>query len=162
VTGDVAWSGNWFFLAELRGLRINVENAPALTEHAVDVRRGLERGGVTGEGGAEIDHVELFTKSPVRGLHSRNFVLCPGLAYDRSPCGTGTSAKVACLVEDGKLRPGEVWRQESVTGSVFEARAHVEGGRIYPEIRGRAHVTAEARLVLDPRDPFVHGFGRGR
>jgi proline racemase len=162
VTGDVAWGGNWFFLVEVRDPRIDVAHAVELAEFASDVRRGLELGGVTGEGGAEIDHVELFSKSPTRGVDARNFVLCPGFAYDRSPCVTGTSAKVACLVADGKLRPGEVWRQESVTGSVFEARAFVEGGRIFPEIRGRAHVTSEARLVLDPRDPFVHGFGGGR
>jgi 4-hydroxyproline epimerase len=157
VTGDVAWGGNWFFIVEGHGQRIEPGRIPALLEFAGDVRRGLERAGIRGAGGAEIDHVELGGPSPTRGVDGRNFVLCPGGAYDRSPCGTGTSAKVACLHADGLLRPGEVWRQESVTGSVFEATFEAVEGGVVPTIRGRAHVTGEASLILDPRDPFVHG-----
>ena len=160
VTGDVAWGGNWFFLVEDHGQALEFARVDALTAFATRIRKALAAQGVTGEGGAEIDHVELFAPSPTAGVHGRNFVLCPGLAYDRSPCGTGTSAKVACLHEDGRLKEGEVWRQESILGSVFEASVALRDGQVIPTIRGRAHVTAEARLVFDPRDPFVDGIRR--
>jgi 4-hydroxyproline epimerase len=160
VTGDVAWGGNWFFLVEDHGLAIAPERIEGLTDFAWRVKRALRAAGVTGEGGAEIDHVELFGPSPLPGLDSRSFVLCPGKAYDRSPCGTGTSAKLACLEADGKLAPGAVWRQESVIGSVFEARYRRDPGRpgrVLPEITGTAHVTGETTLLLDERDPFCWG-----
>jgi 4-hydroxyproline epimerase len=156
VVGDVAWGGNWFFLVREHGLDIAMTNLPALTAFTVAVRDALRAAGVTGEGGADVDHVELFGPSAIGD--SRNFVLCPGGAYDRSPCGTGTSAKLACLAADGRLRPGDVWRQESVTGSVFEAAYTRDGaGRILPRITGAAHVTGEATLLLDERDPLRWG-----
>jgi 4-hydroxyproline epimerase len=111
--------------------------------------------GITGDGGAPIDHVELF--APSLNADSRNFVLCPGGAYDRSPCGTGTSAKLACLAADGLLAPGAPWRQASVIGSVFEARYALEDGQVVPTLRGRAHLSAEATLVIDDDDPFAWG-----
>jgi 4-hydroxyproline epimerase len=151
LTGDVAWGGNWFFLAELPELG----PADRMTALAWAVRRELARRKITGEGGGEIDHVELF--GPSTKADRRNFVLCPGGAYDRSPCGTGTSAKVACLIADGKLREGQVWRQESYIGSVFEATARIVDGQVWPTIEGSSHVTAEATLILDPEDPFVDG-----
>jgi 4-hydroxyproline epimerase len=157
VVGDVAWGGNWFFLVDDPGRELAVGSASGLTARTLAIRGALERGGVRGAGGALIDHVELFGPPRDPRNRSRNFVLCPGGAYDRSPCGTGTSAKLACLLEDGKLREGETWRQEGVTGSVFEARAVRRGADIVPTIRGSAYVTAEARLLLDPADPFVHG-----
>src|SRR5262249_39523276 len=117
----------------------------------------LAKSGCSGEEGKEIAHIELFARSGTAGVNSKNFVLCPGKAYDRSPCGTGTSAKLACLYAEGKLRPGEVWRQESIVGSVFEGTVEVLDDVLYPTIRGEAHVTAEATLILDPRDPFEKG-----
>lgn len=159
VTGDVAWGGNWFFLVGGHGHELLPRNIGRLTDFTLRVREALRRGGITGAGGAEIDHVELFAPSETRGLDARNFVLCPGGAYDRSPCGTGTSAKVACLVADGQLGPGEVWRQESIIGSVFEATGEVREGRVYPTITGSAYVTGESELRLDPRDPFCWGIG---
>ena len=155
MTGDVAWGGNWFFLVSEHGQEIALGNVARLTDCTTRIREALERAGITGEDGAEIDHVELF--GPSERADSRNFVLCPGLAYDRSPCGTGTSAKLACLVADGRLAPGQSWRQESVVGSVFTGSVEVVDGAIVPTIRGAAFVTAEATLVLDPRDPFRHG-----
>jgi 4-hydroxyproline epimerase len=155
LTGDVAWGGNWFFLVSDHGQELALGNVARLTECTTRIREALEREGITGEDGAEIDHVELF--GPSERADSRNFVLCPGLAYDRSPCGTGTSAKLACLVADGKLAPGRSWRQESVVGSVFTGSVEIVDGAIVPTIRGAAFVTAEATLVLDPRDPFRHG-----
>jgi 4-hydroxyproline epimerase len=155
MTGDVAWGGNWFFLVSEHGQEIALGNVARLTDCTTRIREALEREGITGEDGAEIDHVELF--GPSERADSRNFVLCPGLAYDRSPCGTGTSAKLACLVADGRLAPGQSWRQESVVGSVFTGSVEVVDGAIVPTIRGAAFVTAEATLVLDPRDPFRHG-----
>src|SRR4029453_10572141 len=122
VRGDVAWGGNWFYLVRDHGLDLSSRDLDALTAYTRAVRESLRAAGVTGEGGAEVDHVELFGPSAV--ADSRNFVLCPGGAYDRSPCGTGTSAKLACLAADGALRPGQPWRQESITGSVFERGYH--------------------------------------
>ncbi|MDB5302467.1 MAG: 4-hydroxyproline 2-epimerase [Phycisphaerales bacterium] len=157
ITGDVAWGGNWFFLVSDHGQEVVLKNVERLTDFTWRVREALVREGVSGAGGGEIDHIELFGPPTVTGCDSRNFVLCPGKAYDRSPCGTGTSAKVACLVADGKLREGQRWRQESIIGSVFEAYATVEDGKIIPHIRGSAYVNAETTLVLDPNDPFRAG-----
>ncbi|OFA02677.1 4-hydroxyproline epimerase [Duganella sp. HH101] len=156
VTGDVAWGGNWFFLVSGHGLELGVANVEALTAYSVAVGAALERAGITGEGGALIDHIELFAPSRT-GADSQSFVLCPGKAYDRSPCGTGTSAKLACLAADGKLAEGALWKQESVIGSVFEASYSYRGELLIPSIRGRAWVNAQAQLILDPTDPFVWG-----
>jgi 4-hydroxyproline epimerase len=159
VTGDIAWGGNWFFLVEDHGLTVEPGRIEALTDLAWRVKSALAAAGVTGAGGAEIDHIELFAPSPA-GHDSRSFVLCPGRAYDRSPCGTGTSAKLACLAADGKLAPGAVWRQESIIGSVFEGRIRRDPaatGRVVPEITGTAHVTGETTLLLDERDSFCWG-----
>jgi 4-hydroxyproline epimerase len=157
VVGDVAWGGNWFFLVNDHGQEISFQNLETLTEFTWRIRQALNKARITGEGGQEIDHVELFAPSSLDGVNSKNFVLCPGRAYDRSPCGTGTSAKLACLFEDGKLKPGEVWRQESVVGSIFEGTVEVSDNIIYPSIKGSAFITAEADLILDPRDPFCMG-----
>ena len=155
VRGDVAWGGNWFFLVERHELRIDLQNVDALTDFTWRVRQAVNAAGYP-----EVDHVEMFVPSAASGANSRNFVLCPGKAYDRSPCGTGTSAKLACLAADGKLAEGEVWVQESVIGSVFTARyrwCDRRTGEIAPFITGTAHVTAEATLRLDPNDPFRWG-----
>jgi 4-hydroxyproline epimerase len=157
VTGDVVWGGNWFFLVGEHGQELELANVARLTDYTLRIRRALERHGITGAGGQEIDHIELFGPPHDPTAHSRNFVLCPGGAYDRSPCGTGTSAKLACLVADGKLRAGQVWRQESIVGSIFEGTARIAGERIIPRITGSAYVTAEATLILDPADPFRTG-----
>jgi 4-hydroxyproline epimerase len=159
VTGDIAWGGNWFFLVAGHPETIAVANAERLTGVAWKIRQALEANGVVGANGGVIDHIELFGPPLDPANHSRNFVLCPGKAYDRSPCGTGTSAKLACLVADGKLEPGAVWRQESVTGSVFEGVAGPAGepGVIVPSITGTAFVTAEATLLADPADPLKDG-----
>jgi 4-hydroxyproline epimerase len=129
VHGDIAWGGNWFFLVRERLLPISPANLEALTDLTWRIRQGLENANVRGANGAEIDHIELFEPSPVEGLDSRNFVLCPGKACDRSPCGTGTSAKLACLHADDKLQPSAVWKQESVIGSVFEGRTPIDPTR---------------------------------
>ena len=156
VRGDVAYGGNWFFLVNDHGQRIASDNLAALTAYTSLLRESLAAQGITGADGAEIDHIEIFADDDL-GADSRNFVLCPGLAYDRSPCGTGTSAKIACLAADGKLAPGEVWRQASVIGSVFEASYVLEDGQVVPTIRGRAHISAEATLLIEDNDPFGWG-----
>jgi 4-hydroxyproline epimerase len=163
VIGDVAWGGNWFFLVETRRLPVSADNTAALTSFAIQVRQTLKASGVRGANGAEIDHIEVFGPPSKPELHSRNFVLCPGLAYDRSPCGTGTSAKLACLFADGKLQPGEVWRQESVIGTVFEASFTVDENtrdRVLPHITGAAYVTNEATLIFDDADPLCWGLNQ--
>ena len=155
VTGDVAYGGNWFFLIGEHPLDLQLKNLEQLTDFSARVREALIRNNITGADGAEIDHIELF--SPTATADSRNFVLCPGIEYDRSPCGTGTSAKLACLYADGKLAIGETWRQESIIGSVFEGKVNVVDGKIIPSIRGSAFVTAEIELILNPDDPFCFG-----
>jgi 4-hydroxyproline epimerase len=155
VHGDVAWGGNWFFLVSDHGQRVAADNIATLTQFSSALREALERNGITGAEGAEIDHIELFADDET--ADSRNFVLCPGMAYDRSPCGTGTSAKLACLAADGLLKPGTVWRQASVIGSQFEASYETSGDRIIPTLRGRAWVSAEATLLLDETDPYCWG-----
>jgi len=157
VTGDVAWGGNWFFLVEDHGRRLTLQHAEELTQFAWDIRTALASAGVTGRDGAEIDHVELFSHPDTGSAHSTNFVLCPGKTYDRSPCGTGTSAKLACLYAEGKLAPGEVWKQQGILGGIFEGSFQVQGEKIIPSITGSAYVTAEGSLLLDPRDPFRVG-----
>ncbi len=157
VVGDVAWGGNWFFLVGEHDERIAVNNADRLIDVTWRIRQALAANGITGDDGSEIDHVELFGTPTVAGANSKNFVLCPGRAYDRSPCGTGTSAKIACLVADGKLREGDNWVQESLVGGVFEGSARIVEGRIIPRIRGSAYVNAESTLILDPDDPFAMG-----
>jgi 4-hydroxyproline epimerase len=160
VHGDVAWGGNWFFLVEDHNQRIALDNVEALSELTWRVRQALPGRGIAGDAGAEIDHIEFFGPPEHPGAHSRNFVLCPGKAYDRSPCGTGTSAKLACLAADGKLREGDIWRQESIVGSLFEGSYRIDPdhpGRIHPSITGTAFVNAEAALILDPNDPFCYG-----
>lgn len=157
LTGDVAWGGNWFFLINDHGMELRAEKIEELTEFTWRIRQELQRNRITGTNGAEIDHIELYGPSRIPGVNSKNFVLCPGKAYDRSPCGTGTSAKLACLYSDGKLREGEIWRQESIVGSVFEGSIHVQNGDILPTIKGSAFVTAECDLILDKQDPFCMG-----
>ena len=163
VTGDIAWGGNWFFLISDHGQSLDYENAGKLTGFASAIRHQLDDQGITGPNGEDVDHIELFgPPSDSAKADSRNFVLCPGLAYDRSPCGTGTSAKVACLIEDGKLGENDTWRQESITGSVFEATASTTGNEILPTIRGTGYVTSELTLVIDPSDPFGHGIATAK
>jgi 4-hydroxyproline epimerase len=157
VTGDVAWGGNWFFLCADHGQTLELDNVEALVDFGWRLRGALTAAGVTGAAGAEIDHIELTVPGARAGVDGRNFVLCPGKAYDRSPCGTGTSAKLACLVADGKLAPGGRWRQESIVGSVFEGSVELEGASIVPTITGQAWITAEATLLLDPGDPYCYG-----
>ncbi|MBK8314516.1 MAG: 4-hydroxyproline epimerase [Acidobacteria bacterium] len=157
VTGDVAWGGNWFFMVSDHGQALSLDNVEDLTEFTWRIRQALERQGITGDNGRQIDHIDLFGPPSITGADSRNFVLCPGKSSDRSPCGTGTSAKLACLYADGKLKEGEVWRQESIVGSVFEGTISMVDGKLYPRIKGTAHINAEATLILDERDPFCWG-----
>jgi 4-hydroxyproline epimerase len=160
VTGDVAWGGNWFFLVKKHNEELVLENLDRLMDFTLRVREALAKAGITGDDGHEIDHVELFAPSKLAGVDSKNFVLCPGKAYDRSPCGTGTSAKLACLVADGKLSEGQVWRQESIVGSVFEDRVKVIDDVVHPRIKGSAFITAESDLIIDERDPLAMGIPR--
>lgn len=174
VIGDVAWGGNWFFLVRQHSCesarKLNLGDVESLGTFAWKIRQALKKAGIAGANNAEIDHIELFADAHDPANHSRNFVLCPGKAYDRSPCGTGTSAKMACLAADNVLKPGQVWRQEGILGTIFEGSftfeaeeepspesAHAQGPRIRPEITGSAYITAEASLILDEADPFRLG-----
>jgi len=152
VSGDVAWGGNWFYLVEDHGQTLSLANVETLTDVAWRIRTALNENGYP-----EVDHVELFGPPAAAGANSRSFVLCPGKAYDRSPCGTGTSAKIACLAADGKLAEGAAWVQESILGSTFTGRYRMLDGAIIPSITGTAFVTAESTLILDENDPFIWG-----
>ena len=157
-SGDVAWGGNWFFCVREVPFALTMANIGLLTRAAAAIKDALARQGITGADGAPVDHIEFHGPPTRQGAHSRNFVLCPGGAYDRSPCGTGTSAKIACLAAAGKLAPGEPWVQESIIGSVFTARYRRDAaGAIIPSITGCAFVTGEATLHRDPDDPFGDG-----
>lgn len=159
VHGDIAWGGNWFFITKDTPLPLEIHHQRELTVYTEAVRRALVARGITGADNGEIDHIEINADSPVAGMDGRNFVLCPGLAYDRSPCGTGTSAKLACLAADGKLAPGQTWRQESILGSVFEGR-YTPGTRgVLPRITGTAYVVARSTLLFDEADAFTWGSG---
>lgn len=157
VRGDVAYGGNWFFLTEVAGVPLEMSNVPSLLAITSRIRDALNRAGVTGEDGAKVDHVELFAQPHRPDADSRNFVLCPGAAYDRSPCGTGTSAKMAALHAKGFLPIGQRWRQESITGSLFTGWLTARNGSLIPHIRGEAFVTGRATLLMDERDPFRFG-----
>jgi 4-hydroxyproline epimerase len=160
VTGDIGWGGNWFFLVKNIDEDLVLENVHCLSQLTMRIRDALQDNGITGADEAWIDHVELFGSPRDSANDSRNFVLCPGGAYDRSPCGTGTSAKLACLAADGKLAPGQLWKQESIVGSVFSAHYKTgERDQIIPTITGSAYICGVATLMLDPADPFCMGIG---
>lgn len=164
LVGDIAWGGNWFFLVSDHGRVLSTEHLPELTALTQDVLSSLRRQGITGADGAEIDHVELFGPPTVDGNDSKNFVLCPGGEYDRCPCGTGTSAKMACLAADDTLDDGAIFRQEGILGSHFlgHVRRAERDGRagVLPTIRGRAWIVADSQILLDPTDPFRYGIHR--
>lgn len=161
ITGDIAWGGNWFFLTDYLPCPLTVENITPLSQAAARIKTALREAGIVGDDGSAIDHIEFFCPTATGSAHSRNFVYCPGGAYDRSPCGTGTSAKIACLAAAGKLKPGEEWVQESIIGSLFRA-SYRQGkeGRIIPSIRGRAFICSEGRLLRHPQDPYRDGISK--
>jgi 4-hydroxyproline epimerase len=157
-TGDIAWAGNWFFLVGEPPFDLSLANRAELVAASTAIRSALIDCGITGEGGALIDHIEFFAAPQSPSSSSRNFVLCPGASFDRSPCGTGTSAKMACLYADGKLAPGDIWIQEGILGTIFEGKIlGTPNGRIHPEITGRAWITGESRLLFQSNDPFAAG-----
>ncbi len=155
--GDVAWGGNWFYLVSDHGEELALSNVDRLTDLTWKIRKALVTQGITGHNGAEIDHIELFGPPSSSNADSRNFVLCPGKAYDRSPCGTGTSAKLACLYDDGKIKEGDIWRQESITGSIFKGTIRVEGEKLIPRLTGTAYICAESTLIFESDDPLRTG-----
>ena len=160
VTGDIAWGGNWFFLVKGAPCPLDLDHERELTSAALAIQAALRDQGITGRDGGEIDHVEFFGNARSPDADSRNFVLCPGGAYDRSPCGTGTSAKLACLADDGLLAPATDWVQESVIGSRFTASYRIaDDGEIIPSITGRAFICADTTLVQQAGDPFARGIG---
>lgn len=158
LVGDIAWAGNWFFLIGNHPFEVSIRNRQELVAAATATRSALTRAQIAGEDGGVIDHIEFFAPPQTPRGSSRNFVLCPGASFDRSPCGTGTSAKMACLYADGKLKPGDLWVQEGILGTSFEGViAEASDGRIHPVITGRAWITAESSLRFQNGDPFAGG-----
>ena len=158
ISGSIAWGGNWFFLVDKAPLELRFENIASLTAAAKQVQSALNENGITGANGELIDHVEFFGPAESGDADSRNFVLCPGGEYDRSPCGTGTSAKIACLAAKNELEPGDAWIQESIIGSRFTAHyRRDDDNQIIPSITGSAYICAETTLVQQADDPFRHG-----
>lgn len=160
ISGDIAWGGNWFYLVKNHRQKLSIDQCDSLLDYTWSIRQALEQANITGTHGALIDHIELFVEPDSTTLaDSINFVLCPGRAYDRSPCGTGTSAKMACLYEDGELTPGQAWRQQSIIGSLFEGSVEIINGQIIPKIIGEAFINLEATVIFDENDPFQYGLG---
>ena len=159
VVGDVAWGGNWFFITPQAPVPLALEHEKELGGYTIAIQQALAAAGITGEDGAPIDHVEISGHSPEDPSVPRNYVMCPGGAYDRSPCGTGTSAKLACLAADGELVEGERWVQQGILGSSFEGHYRKGSRGILPVITGRAWVTGSAEILIDPDDPFAWGIG---
>lgn len=157
LRGDIAWGGNWFFLIAEHPFALEIHRRAELLAATHAIRTALAEQGITGRDGASIDHIELFGAPANPGNSSRNFVLCPGASFDRSPCGTGTSAKLACLYADGKLAPGQEWRQEGILGTHFTGRIEAHGDCVLPTVTGRAWITGEAWLHFDDDDPFAGG-----
>ncbi len=157
VNGDIGYGGNWFFMTDSVPLEPKMENLEALMSTAKLIRKTLEERGIAGPEGEKIDHVEYYGKPVNPRAHSRNFVLCPGNAYDRAPCGTGTSAKLAALHHKGKLKVGELWIQESITGSIYECYLMEKEGQLIPVIRSPAFVVSQTTLFFNPTDPFCWG-----
>ena len=160
LEGDISWGGNWFFLVHDTGSGPEVKpgNIGELTRFSVAIFKALADQGITGDDGGAIDHIEVFEDTGSDRADSRSFVLCPGLQYDRSPCGTGTSAKLACLYAAGKLKEGDVWRQASILDTVFEGRVEaIDNNRVIPFVTGSAYVNGEATIILRDEDPFKHG-----
>lgn len=160
VVGDIAWGGNWFFLVKDHGQSLTLDNTDQLLDYTWRVKNALNQQQITGKNNQPVDHIELFGQPTDTAIaDSQNFVLCPGRQYDRSPCGTGTSAKLACLVADELLQPGQIWRQQSIIGSIFQGSVQIENEQIIPQITGEAFVTLDSRVFIHPDDIFGHGFG---
>jgi 4-hydroxyproline epimerase len=157
-SGDVAWGGNWFFLIGEHPYDLTLENRNKLVAVTTAIRQALQEQGVAGANGETIDHIELFSPPADHKNSSRNFVLCPGASFDRSPCGTGTSAKMACLHAERKLAAGQRWKQEGILGTVFEGSIEPRpDGTVSPSIRGKAWITGESKLLFTSDDPFRDG-----
>ena len=160
VIGDIAWGGNWFYLVKRPSSQLSLSRTRELIDETWKIREALEANGITGENNQIIDHIEFFAEpSKDSNADSRNFVLCPGKEYDRSPCGTGTSAKMACLYSDGLLKPDQVWRQQSIIGSVFEGTIDIVNGKVIPQITGEAFINMESKVIFESADPFLFGIG---
>jgi 4-hydroxyproline epimerase len=160
VTGDVAWGGNWFFITHAEQVPVEMAAVSDLTRFTVAIQDALHARGITGANGGDIDHIEISAPPLRDDADCRNYVLCSGGEYDRSPCGTGTSAKMATLHARGELEFGELWRQEGIVGGLFTGwLSRGDGDALIPHIRGTAFVTAEATLRFDVRDPFRFGIG---
>lgn len=158
VKGDIAWGGNWFFITKQTPLPLDIVNSAALSVYTISIQQALSTAGICGEAGAVIDHVEICAAAP-DGSGARNFVMCPGGAYDRSPCGTGTSAKIACLAEDGELQPDELWTQQGILGGTFQGRYRKGARGVMPTITGRAWITSVAQILIEESDPLAWGIG---
>ncbi len=158
MTGDIAWGGNWFFIAETPGIEVDSKHVSALTEAASRIRDALDGAGIRGSNGERIDHIELHQSLPAgQGQGTRSFVLCPGREWDRSPCGTGTSATMACEYQKGTLKEGDLWHQIGVLGTRFVGSFVVADEGIVPTIRGQASLCGEGTLYFPSDDPFRHG-----
>ncbi|WP_039017381.1 proline racemase family protein [Halocynthiibacter namhaensis] len=158
VSGDVAYGGNWFYIIDPSPLAVTTANIPALADLAIATRDACNARSIGGPNGEAIDHVILRGPDPETGAHSRNFVLCPDDEYDRSPCGTGSSAYLACLAASNRLNPGHEIILESVIGSAYQASYQPgQNGGVIPTLKGQAWIMAESTLIFDATDPFRKG-----
>lgn len=166
---DIAFGGNFFALVPAHRLGLTVEPCCLrdLVQQGMEIRAAIEEQlEVVHPLEPDIDSVdlvEIYDEEPEEGIDCRNVVVFGDGQVDRSPCGTGTSAKMAALYAAGRLALGEPFVNQSIIGTCFTGRLLREesvGGfsAVVPEIAGHAYVTGLQQFVIDPDDPLKAGF----
>ena len=166
---DVAWGGNFYAIVEAADVGVDVRDprvagrialAERIREH---LNARLEVVHPVLEGVRGISHVQFNGPPTTAEAHTRSSVIMPPGGADRSPCGTGTSARTAALVARGRLALGETLVHESITGGLFRStpvEALEVGGipAVRNRISGRAFITGRSTFIIDPTDPLAAGF----
>ncbi len=163
VAVDVAYGGAIYasLPAERLGLNVQADDLPRLIEAGREVKRALEGTPAARHPGdprlSGICGTILYEE--IDDLHQRNVTVFADGEVDRSPCGSGTSARCALLFDEGRLAWGQVLRHDSIVDTTFMARVVGAGSEgVVTEVEGMAYRTGEHRFELDPRDPLGTGF----
>jgi len=166
VKGDVAFGGNWFFYVNAKeiGVRVRSENVDALARAGIAIKNEFNKEfDLVHPTNPNISRKLLATSIidiPVKNKNAdQNNIVVEGKWVDRSPCGTGTSGRMAVLFAKNKLGLNEDFVNESITGETFRGRliGETKVGEypaVVPEITGNAYITGFNHIILDPDDPF--------